>query len=99
MVKELSEDARAEAASESSAVGSKDTVQFCVAGETKDQGGGRIDEVLAVVQRKLAVVYLLPDRIEDQIGGDLGAGPRDLKQKAILGERLFVVLFRYVFDH
>ena len=93
MVKELSEDARAEAACESGAVGSKDTVRLCVAGETKDQGGGRIDEVLAAVPREHAVAYLLPDRIEGQIGGDLGAGPRDLEQKSIPGEGLFVVLF------
>ena len=93
MVIELSEDARAEEASEPRAVGSKDAVRLCFAGETKDQGGGRIDKVLAAVRRELAVAYLLPDRIEDQIGGDLGAGPRNLKQKAILSERLFIVVF------
>ena len=65
MVIELSEDARAEAASESSAVGSKDTVRLCVAGETKDQDGGRIEDVFVVERRELAVAYLLPDRIED----------------------------------
>ena len=93
MVKELSEDARAEAVSESRAVGGKYTVRPCVPGETKDQGGGRMDEVLAVVPREHAVAYLLPDRIEDQIGGDLGACLRNIEQKAILGERLFVIFF------
>ena len=93
MVIELSENGRAEAASESSAVGSKDTVRLCVASETEDQGGGRIDEGLAAVLREHAVAYLLPDRIEDQIGGDLRAGLRNNEQKAILDERLLVVLF------
>ena len=93
MVEELPEDARAEAASESSAMWSKDAVRLCVAGETKDQAGRRIEGVLVVLQREQAVAYLLLDRIEDQIGGDLGAGLRNIEQKVILDERLFVVLF------
>ena len=42
MVIELSEGVCAEAASEPSAVGSKDIVRLCIACKTKDQGGGRI---------------------------------------------------------
>ena len=93
MTIELSEDARAEAASESSAVGGKDTIRLCVAGETEEQGRSRIEDALVAVRRELKVAYLVPDRIEDQIGGDLGAGPRHINQKAILGERLFIVFF------
>ena len=80
MVKEFSEGTRAEAASEPSAMGGKDTVRFCIAGETKDQGGGVIGDAPIVVRRELAVLYLLPDRIEDKIGGDLRVGLRKLKQ-------------------
>ena len=93
MVKEFSESTRAEAASESTAMGGKDTVRFCVTGETKDQGGGVIEDAAIVVRRELAVLYLLPDRIEDKIGGDLGVGLRKLKQEAILGEGPFIILF------
>ena len=93
MVKEFSEDACAETASEPNAVGSKDTVRLYIAGEAKDQGGGGVDDVLVVVRRELAVPYRIPDRIEDQVGGDLGVGLRNFEQEAILGKRPFVVLF------
>ena len=93
MVKGFSEGTRAEAASEPSAMGGKDTVRFCIADETKDQGGGVIGDAPIVVRRELAVLYLLPDRIEDKIGGDLRVGLRKFKQEAILGEGPFIILF------
>ena len=67
MVKELPENACAEAVFESSTMRSKDAVRLCITGETKDQEGRRIEGVLVVLQREQAVAYLLPDRIEDQI--------------------------------
>ena len=93
MVKEFSEDACAETVSEPSAVGSKDTVRLYIAGEAKDQGGGGVEDVLVVVRRDLAVPYRIPDRIEDQVGGDFGVCLRNFEQEAILGKRPFVVLF------
>ena len=60
-------------------MGSKDAVRLHVAGETKDQGARVIEDELVVVRRDLAVSYRLPDRIEDQVGGDLGVGLRKLE--------------------
>ena len=93
VVKEFSENACAEAASESSTMEGKGTVRFCIAGKTEHQMGGRVGDDPVVVRRELAVLYLRPDGIEDQIGGDLGVGSRNLEQEAVLGEGLVVVLF------
>ena len=72
----------AEAALEPGAVRGKSVVQLCVARETKDQVSSRMDEwtEVAVYPSRPSI---LPDGIEDLVGGDLIMRLCDTEPKAI----------------
>ena len=88
IVEELLKNASTEAASESSAVWSKDGVRLYIIDQTENQVGSWMDGI--GVKRTCRSVR--EDRIKDQVGRDLGVSLSDLEPEPKIGERFFVGL-------
>jgi hypothetical protein len=91
LAEEFLENPRAEVALQPGAVWGKNLIRLCVARETNDQVGGRVDEftVTGDYRTRPSVVQ---DSFQDEVRGDLVIGLTYIEPKAIKCERLFVVL-------